>query len=149
MNSKGVKYPMSTQITLTLPDDIYKKAENFAQLTNRDINDILTQVITISLSPISSQPISNKSSQNNAANSISIKSLSDEEVVALTGSEMEPEQDQRLSELLYNQQAGTLVSTEYSELNFLMQIYQEKLLVKAQALHEAVERRLREPLEVV
>jgi len=111
---------MTTKITLTLPDDIYKKAENFAQLTNRDINDILTQVITISLSPISSQPISTKSSENNSASSISIKSLSDEEVVALTESEMEPEQDQRLSELLYNQQAGTLGSTEHSELTFLM-----------------------------
>ncbi len=68
---------------------------------------------------------------------LSVISLSDEEVLALTGLQMEPEQDQRLSELLYNQQAGILINSEHSELVFLMQVYQEKLLLKAQALREA------------
>ena len=133
---------MTTQIILNLPDEVYKKAEHFAQITNRAVGDILTQAITLSLSPISPQstPIDSKETP-------SIASLSDEEVIALTELQMEPEQDQRLSELLYNQQAGTLADTEHSELLALMQVYQEKLLLKAQALREAVQRGLREPLD--
>lgn len=79
---------------------------------------------------------------------LSFASMSDEEVIALTGLQMEPAQDQRLSELLYNQQAGILSDTEYPQLWALMQVYQEKLLLKAQALREAVQRGLREPLDV-
>ena len=60
---------------------------------------------------------------------------------------MEPVQDHRLSELLDEQQAGSLTSDERSELLAFMQIYQEGLLRKAQALHEAVRRGLRKPLE--
>jgi len=60
---------------------------------------------------------------------------------------MEPKQDQRFSELLDKQQATQLTSDERSELMVLMQVYQEGLLRKAQALNEAVQRGLREPLE--
>ncbi|MBW4629500.1 MAG: hypothetical protein KME49_29310 [Brasilonema octagenarum HA4186-MV1] len=133
---------MTTQIILNLPDEVYKKAEHFAQLTNRAVGDILTQAIALSLSPVSPQSTSIDSKE-----TPSIVSLSDEEVIALTELQMEPEQDQRLSELLYNQQAGTLADTEHSELWTLMQVYQEKLLLKAQALREAVQRGLREPLD--
>ncbi len=128
---------METQITLNLPDEIYQKAEHFAKLTNRNVADVLTQAIALYLTPVSPHPVEKSS----------ISSLSDEEIIALTELQMEPEQDQRLSELLYNQQAGTLTNTEHSELLVLMQIYQENLLLKAQALREAVGRGLREPLE--
>ncbi len=133
---------METQITLNLPDEIYQKAEHFAKLTNRNVADVLTQAIALSLIPISPHPIPVKNLENS-----SINYLSDAEIIALTELQMEPEQDQRLSELLYNQQAGTLTNTEHSELLVLMQIYQENLLLKAQALREAVGRGLREPLE--
>ncbi|MGQ9873163.1 hypothetical protein [Leptodesmis sp.] len=59
---------------------------------------------------------------------------------------MEPEQDARLSELLDLQQSGLLEKDERSELQTLMQIYQEGLLRKATALSEAVNRGLMEPL---
>ncbi len=61
--------------------------------------------------------------------------------------QMEPAQDQRLSFLLDKQQAGELTEADRSELLALMQVYQEGLLRKAQALREAVQRGLREPLE--
>jgi|GEM_PF-449528 hypothetical protein len=128
---------MSTQITLNLPDEIYKKAQHFAQLTNRNIVDVLTQVIILSLSPIASQSAPTETLENNF-----VTYLSDEEVIALTESQMEPEQDQRLSELLYNQQAGTLTNSEHFELMALMQVYQKKLLLKATAFREAVRRGL-------
>jgi hypothetical protein len=68
-------------------------------------------------------------------------------VLALADTQMEPAQDQQFSRLLNQQQAGTLTEAERSELLVLMQIYQETLLRKAQALHEAVRRGLREPLQ--
>jgi hypothetical protein len=133
---------METQITLNLPSSVYNKAKHFAQLTNRDIADVLTQAITLSLLPITPKEVSTTNLEN-----LSINSLPDEKVIALTELQMAPSQDQRLSELLYNQQAGTLKDTEHSELLALMQIYQENLLIKANALREAVVRGLREPLE--
>ncbi|MEH2126141.1 MAG: hypothetical protein V7K44_17630 [Nostoc sp.] len=57
--------------------------------------------------------------------------LSDEQVLVLTELEMQSEQDARLSELL-----------DRSELQTLMQVYQEGLLRKATALSEAVKRGL-------
>jgi hypothetical protein len=60
---------------------------------------------------------------------------------------MEPDQDRKLSVLLQKQQAGELSDRERSELWTLMQIYQERLLRKAQALREAVRRGLRALLE--
>lgn len=75
-----------------------------------------------------------------------ISVLSNEQVLALTDLEMEPEQDTRLSELLNRQQAGTLNEDERPDLQALMQIYQEGLLQKAIALSEAVKRGLIQPL---
>ena len=72
--------------------------------------------------------------------------LPDEKVLELTHLELPPEEDQRLSDLLYKQQAGQLEPKAREELSQLMQLYQEGLLCKAQALSEAVKRGLREPL---
>lgn len=132
---------MTTQITLTLSDDLYQKAEYFAQLTNRNVADVLAQVIALSFSPITPNTVSTETQER-----VSVATLSNQEVIALTELQMEPEQDQRLSELLYNQQAGALTDAERYQLWALMQVYQEKLLLKAQALREAVQRGLREPL---
>ncbi|MCC5663413.1 hypothetical protein LC653_05555 [Nostoc sp. CHAB 5784] len=127
---------MSTQIIINLPDDIYQRAERFARLANRDVASILVDTIQLSIPPVSGditdlQPVS---------------ALSDEEVLVLTELQMESEQDARLSELLDRQQSGTLTEGDRSELQTLMQVYQEGLLRKATALSEAVKRGLIEPL---
>jgi hypothetical protein len=127
---------MSTQITITLPDDFYQRAERFARLANRDLASVLSDTIQLSIPSISPeaealQPLSD---------------LPDEEILALTELQMEPEQDRRLSMLLDCQQAGTLTEHERPELQVLMRIYQEGLLRKATALNEAVHRALIAPL---
>lgn len=81
---------MDTQITLNLPSSIYDKAKHFAQLTNRDIADVLTQAITLSLLPITPKEASTTNLEN-----LSINSLPDEKVIALTELQMAPSQDQR------------------------------------------------------
>ncbi|MBD2299342.1 MULTISPECIES: hypothetical protein [Nostocales] len=127
---------MSTQITITLPDEIYQHAERFAKLANRDVASILADTIQLSIPSVRAEV--------NNLEPVSV--LANEQVLALTELQMEPEQDSRLSELLERQQAGTITDNERPELQNLMQIYQEGLLRKATALHEAVKRGLIEPL---
>ena len=127
---------MSMRVMVTLPDKIYRSAERLAQLTNRDVADVLADTIELSLPSLDLQSGPVKP----------IINLADEEILALTKLELEPHQEQQLSKLLDKQQAGSLSEIERSELLALMQIYQEKLLQKAQALREAVQRGLLEPL---
>lgn len=128
---------MKTQITITLPNEVYRRAERFALLANRDLATVLADTISLSIPPVSSQ----------AETLEPITALSDEEVMALTELHLQPEQDRRLSELLDRQQAGLLTEVERPELQALMQIYQEGLLRKAAALSEAVQRKLMNSLD--
>ena len=128
---------MSTQVTITLPDDVYQRAQHLAQLISCDVTEILTNTITISLPPFDVSPGENKP----------VVDLSDDDILALTQLQLPPSQDQRLSLLLEKQQAGQLSQAEHTELYALMQHYQAGLLRKAQALREAVQRGLREPLD--
>ncbi|MEA5448707.1 hypothetical protein VB780_09030 [Leptolyngbya sp. CCNP1308] len=127
---------MSTQVTITLPDEVYQRAERFAHLANRDVASVLADSILLSIPAIREE----------ALMLAPISSLEDDEVIALTQLQMEPDQDQRLSLLLGRQQEATLTSSEHLELTTLIQIYQEGLLRKATALSEAVKRELIEPL---
>ena len=72
---------------------------------------------------------------------------SDDDVLAAADVGLPVAEDRRLSELLDRQQAGLLADSERAELKALMEMYQEGLLRKAQALREAVRRGLREPLQ--
>ena len=128
---------MSTQITITLPDEVYQRAERFARLANRDLEAVLADTIDLSIPPVRFQ----------AETLNPIAELSDEDVLSLTELQLEPDQDRRLSELLDHQQAGSLTETERPELQALMQLYQEGLLRKATALSEAVRRGLMAPLD--
>jgi hypothetical protein len=128
---------MSTRVMVTLPDDVYHRAAHLAQLASRDVADLLAEAIILSLPPLTALPASVRA----------VSEMSDKEVLALTALRMASERDRRLSTLLHKQQAGDLSEPERSELLALMQCYQEGLLRKAQALHEAVRRGLRAPLE--
>jgi hypothetical protein len=128
---------MSTQVIVDLPDNVYRRAQRLAQLTGRDIADILTTTLELSLPPLMSEIEVNQS----------LASLSNEEVIARSELQMEVEQDRRLSELLHKQQAGKISEAERIELQALMRVYEMGLLRKSQALAEAVRRGLREPLE--
>jgi hypothetical protein len=127
---------MSTQVTVTLPDEVYRSAVRLAQLARREVADVLTDTLTLSL-PSLHQDLEALPP---------IETLSDADILALTALELPPAQDRRLSALLDRQQADSLSDTERGELLTLMQAYQEGLLRKAQALQEAVRRGLREPL---
>lgn len=128
---------MGTTVILELPEKTYRRAQRLAQLTQRDVSDVLAEALDLSLPPfdtsIGSQPPLNE--------------LSDDAVLALANSMMERTEDQRLSVLLDRQQTGQLNEAERNELAHLLLVYQEGLLLKAEGLAEAVRRGLRPPLE--
>ena len=128
---------MSTRVVLTLPDEVYQRAERLAQLTGRAVADALADALALFLPPFN--PLSTLGKP--------VIELTDEEVLILTELQMTPAQDETLSALLHSQQAGEISDTERAELCALLQLYQEGLLRKAQALREAVRRGLHEPLE--
>src|SRR2546427_9841942 len=126
MNTRGDA--MSTTVTVTLQDDVYRQAEQFAQLANVKVTEVLKDAIELSLAPVSPEQSTVEP----------ISELSDKEVLKLTDLQMPPAEDRRLSRLLDRQQKGKLTTDERAELFTLMQAYQSGLLRKAQALSEAV-----------
>lgn len=128
---------MSTQVAITLPEPIYQQAKRLARLTNCNVSELLTEAITLSLVPVTAA----------SENDPPVAALPDQEVLALTRLELPAAQDRQLSRLLHRQQAGKLTASQRTELIVLMQVYQEGLLRKAQALREAVQRGLIEPLQ--
>jgi hypothetical protein len=126
-----------SEITLTLPDDVFHQAELWARTTGRPVKDILAEAVERSLRQLGSPP----------GGGTPPESWPDEEVLAAADAMLSPGDDERLSELLDRQQAGQLIEAERAELAALMQVYSTGLLHKAFALREAVRRGLREPLQ--
>src|SRR5215475_10762950 len=101
---------MTTCVMVTLQDDVYRRVERLAQLTSREVADLLADTITLALPPLAV-----------SAESVpAITALSDEEVLGLTDLQMTPKQDRRLSALLQKQQERVLSAAEQTELLVLM-----------------------------
>lgn len=129
---------MSIEVTLTLDNETYRRAQTLAQLTGRNIADVLSDTLDISLQPLGAGLVEVKA----------LSELSDSEILALADSQMNAKQYSRFSELLELQEAGKLITDELrAEFLALMHVYQEGSLHKAQALNEAVQRGLRKSLE--
>jgi hypothetical protein len=126
-----------SEVTLNLPDDVVHQAELWARTIGRPVNDIIADAVERSLRQLGSPPAGGRPPE----------SWSDEEVLAAADATMSVEEDERLSELLDHQQAGSLTEAERVELAALMQVYASGTLRKAFGLREAVRRGLREPLE--
>ena len=135
------------QLIKSLPD------EDRSLLRERLLIDLLSpeylKEIYLTQSPRETTPLNTQiglSKHEANLNLLTLSTLNDREVIALTELQMEPTQDQRLSQLLQTQQERAMTTAEQSELEMLMEIYQAGLLRKAQALNESVKRGLRRPL---
>ena len=126
---------MNTRVEVDLPEEVYRCAERLAQSSHRPIAEILVEPLTLSLPSLETL----------AAATDSVTNLADDALLQMTELQLPPDQDRQLSVLLDKQQAGQISSAEKTELQSLMQLYQEGLLRKSQALAEAVRRGLREP----
>jgi predicted CopG family antitoxin len=125
---------MTTEVTISLPNEVYHRAESLAKRTGRSVSDVLAQMIDVSMRPFGSPEECGRP----------IATWSDAEVVTAACAMMPDAEDHRLSDLLYRQQAGVLTDGERPELLRLMQLYQEGLVRKAEAIQEGVRRNLME-----
>ncbi len=127
---------MSTQVVLTLSDDVYEHAQHWAALTHRDIPELLAEALALVLTPVGAPLVGG----------LPVTALSDAEVLALAQVQMAPQQGHRLDQLLAQQGEETLSAQEQAEILALMQVYQQLWVRQSEALAEAVRRGLRAPL---
>ena len=125
-------------ITLSLPDEVLAKAGALAHRSGRKIEEVLSDTLSLSISSIGSE----------TCDSTPWKQRNDEEVLRLCELELPPDDDRQLSELLAKQGEGNLNASERTRLAVLMSRYHDGLLLKAEAMREAVERGLRPPLSL-
>lgn len=126
---------MTTQIIVTLSDEVYRRAEHFARLTGQAVEDVIAERVGDTLPPLVSE-----------LDSRPVEMLSDDEVNTLAESMMDDRFSTRMSALSQKQREEMLTSEEQTELRMLFEIYNAGQLRKAQALAQAVKRGLRPPL---
>lgn len=119
---------MNQQITLTVSDNVWLYAKTVASRNKRRIDEVLSDW----LEKFSSE--------------IDVEKFSDSEVLALTELQISPAQQKLLDKFQEKNGEGTLTSAEEKQFDALMEIYEDALLKKAQALRVAVERGLIPPL---
>jgi len=119
---------MGETVTLELPEDVVRSAREVATRTQRRLEDVLVDWI------------------DRVATDLPVELLPDEEVLALSEMQMDPKQQEELSDLLARNREGLLNEEEHARLDELMQVYRRGLVRKAQAIKVAVERGLRPPL---
>lgn len=122
---------MAEIITLELPEALAQQAKEIAALTHRRVEEVLIEWL------------------DRASADLPLESLSDEQILVLCDLQMQPNQQDQLSDLLARNQEGSLTEPEVSQLNELMQVYRRGLVKKAKALKVAVERGLRPALSSV
>ncbi len=119
---------MNQQITLTVSDNGLFSAKVVATRNKRRIEEVLSEW----LEKVSSE--------------VAVEKLSDSEVLALTELQMSPTQQKLMDEFQEKNGEGALTNDERRQFDALMEIYEDALLRKAQALRVAVERGLIAPL---
>ncbi len=129
---------MAIEITLALPEDLVEDARRFGTATRRDVQTVLVGVLKMMWPTL--DEVSNHIDDRRVA------SLSDSEVLALSEAKMTMRQQERLEELQSKGKEFGLTVEERQELLGLMQIYEIGMLRKSEALAEAVQRGLREPM---
>jgi len=127
---------MTTQITITLSDDVYERAKRLADISGHDLNDAVALTLADVLPPLPT-----------VLDNRPLESLSDAELIKTADSMMDDTLAKRMSALLYKQQAEIkgLSETEQAELQILFEIYEIGQLRKAEAMVATVKRGLREP----
>ncbi len=123
---------MTTQVILTLRDEMYQRAKILARITGRTVQEILTsrfdQVIP-AFDP------------NNLEETMRV--LSDDEVLQLADGMMSSEEDAGMRVLMAENSKGRIDAAGREELEALLKVYEQGTLIKVHAIGEAVRRDLR------
>ncbi len=129
---------MAVEMTLNLPEGLVENARKFGRAVQQDTGAVLSDALERLLLMVEDSP--------DAIFYPPVSTLSDKEVLELANSKMDVVQNQRLGELIAKGKASGLSVSERYELSALMMIYQIGQLRKSEALAEAVQRRLHEPI---
>lgn len=121
------------EVTLQLPESLYKQAQEWAAVTQQELDAALTDALTVALTPVFAMPELD----------IPITTLPDEDLLAQVEMTMPTTAGQRLTHLLAQQQEDNLSAEQRRELLSLFQLYQRLWLRQSEALAEAVRRGLR------
>lgn len=127
---------MVVEVTLQLPEHLVAYAKRFGEATQREVGQVLADTLetmwaTMGVGPELAPPVS---------------TLTDEDVLALADTKMDPVKNDRLGELQTRGKANGLTEAERVELLALLHLYQVGQLRKSEGLAEAVRRGLRSPL---
>lgn len=126
------------QVVLTLPDSLLKEVYPLGQATERNIETVLADTLEM-MWPAWGSLLNGK-------RVLDVETLSDEEVLALADSKIDPGQNECLGALQTRGKANGLSESEQFELLVLMHLYQIGQFRKSEGLAEAVRRGLRQPL---
>ena len=119
---------MNQQITIEVSEQVWRRANILAEQKSRKLEDVLEEWLEETVAETR------------------IEDLSDEEILSLTESRFDDEQQREFSRLLERNREGILDESEKRELDQMMGIYENGLLRKSKALRVAVERGLIAPL---
>src|SRR5262249_22707101 len=123
-----------TRLTVELPDDLAQSITLMAASRGYDTSRMAVELMR-----------SSGSEREAAEEREALKSLPDEDILALADLRLAPQQDARLHELLDLNSEGTISAEQRQELDGLMEIYDDVLLRKSMGLAEAVRRKPRDP----
>jgi len=115
-------------VKLEIPNKVATLAREVAATTHRRVEDVLVEWL------------------DRASTDVPVEDLSNEEVLKLCDLQMPRKQQKELSDLLAKNREGELDDAGRARLDELMEIYQNGMVRKAEALMVAVKRNLRAPL---
>ncbi len=115
------------EVTLTLPEAVYRQIKRAAEKANRSVDELLVEAVS-AVAPV----IDTTSPQTRTALA-QMAYLNDAALWQCARSAMAVAQRDRLEALHQEQQRRTLTVEEQAEEQALLKLYQETLLVRAQA----------------
>ncbi len=121
--------------TISIPDTIYKQAQLVAQLTSRQVDD----VIRARLEGAFKEPLIELPADEEAELQ-ALTYLSDDALWTIAREQMQPHLQKRISELLQKGQAGTISDAESTELTEMVERGDKLTLRKSQAMRFLAER---------
>lgn len=120
---------MTTQrITIDLPEAIFQQLVRIAELTHQPVEVLVAQSVISNL-----PPSVDSASPELQPDFLRMQSLTNEALLAIAQSQVEPHQYERQTELLAKNEAGLLTVDERQELAALRQVADHLMLRKAYA----------------
>ncbi len=115
---------MGETMLIEVPSELAQSARKAAEQSHRQVQDVLIEWMS------------------KGSTDTPVRQLSDDQVLALRELEMDEAQQSELSDLLADQNAGTLDDEGRIRLTELMQVYRNVLARKSEAMRVAFERGL-------